>query len=165
MRTCKPRTIFDEVPRLISMLVACTSWLSVPHGIQHLTGRLQVYHSNILSSRSRWEHDLLQLLFEHSSLLLLCWHLSLIFCWLLIQYWSWIVREHEPCPTDLPSLLLHHIQRERTKPSRTLIEKDNNCKCWHLREGEQLQTSWLLYIVIPKYHSSFEKTSQYFVRE
>jgi hypothetical protein len=25
MRTCKPRTIFDDVPRLISMLVACTS--------------------------------------------------------------------------------------------------------------------------------------------
>jgi len=25
MQTCKPRTIYDEVPRLISMLVACTS--------------------------------------------------------------------------------------------------------------------------------------------
>ena len=93
MRICKPRTIFDEDPRRISMLVVCTSWLLVPHGIQHLTGWLQVHCSNILS-RSWWEHDMLRLLFEHSSLLLLCWHLSQIFSWLLNLTWSHTLREN-----------------------------------------------------------------------
>ncbi len=97
--------------------------------------------------------------------------------WLSIQLWSCFVREHVQClspflrvqmlfqlsfATDLQSLLLHHIRRERTKQSWILMENDKKipssisalCKCWHLREREQLQTiptSWLLDIVILKY--------------
>ncbi len=96
--------------------------------------------------------------------------------WLLIRNWSWIVREHTPSPTDLPSLLLHHIRRERTKQSWTLMEDENNfpssisalCKCWHLREREQLQTiptSWLLNTNIPKSAFTSARIAEYFVRE
>jgi len=63
------------------------------------------------------EHDLLQLFFEHSSLLLL-WHLSQIFSWLLNLMWSCILRENA-----MPQSFLE------TKPLRI-----------NLMERNQLQT-------------------------
>ncbi len=96
--------------------------------------------------------------------------------WLMIQNCSWIVREQAPFPTDCPSLLLHHIWRERTKQSWTLMEDNNTfpssisalCKCWHSREHKRLQTiptSWLLNTNIPKYAFTSVSIAEYFVRE
>jgi hypothetical protein len=98
MRTCKPHTVFDEDPRLISTLVVCTSWLPVPHVIQHLKERrLQTNPSHILLSILNWwwMRFIPSWLLSAATLL----RVSNIFQvttsgWLLNLLWSCILREN-----------------------------------------------------------------------
>ena len=157
MQTCKPWMIFNEDPCPISMLVVCTSWLSVPHGIQHLKERkLQTNPSRILLSVLNW------------------WWMCFVPSWLLSAATLLRASNISPVTTSgwLLSLLWSCILRENAM-HQSLLDSKLLCQnltislsfwCWN----EQLQIipiSWLCDAYVPKYPFISAKISEYFVRE